>query len=289
MSRVRMSLLCAAVLAAGLLSPAIASASNVSSSAPSSVMAAKASKKKPKLPPPTGGFDYQLSRAYTPPAGVKIVARDSTDKPLKGAYNICYVNGFQTQPGELKSWPKKLLLTKNGKLFRDPGWPDEVLLNTSTKAKRKAIAKKLKPAIKRCKTRGFQAVEFDNLDSWTRSSGKLKKKHNVAMAKLLVKTAHGYGLAAGQKNTAELGKAGKKTIKFDFAVTEQCIRYRECSAYTKVYGRSRVFDIEYARDLDLTWAQACARTDRPTRVILRDHDLTTPASEDYVFDSCPVK
>ena len=132
----------------------------------------------------------------------------------------------------------------------------------------------------------FDAVEFDNLDSWTRSKGKLKKKHNVAMAKLLVKTAHGYGLAAAQKNTPELGTAGKKTIKFDFAVTEQCIQYRECSDYTKVYGQSRVFDIEYAEDLDLTWAQACAHTDRPTRVILRDHDLTTPDNTAYVFAAC---
>ncbi len=250
---------------------------------------ASAASANPELPPKSGSFDYQLGQPYAPAQGVKIVARDSTAKPAPKAYNICYVNGFQTQPGELKKWPKKLLLKKSGKLVRDPGWPDEVLLNSSTRAKRKAIAAKLKPAIKRCKTRGFDAVEFDNLDSWTRSKGKLRKSNNVNLAKSLVRTTHAYGLAAGQKNTPQLGKTGKTKIKFDFAVAEQCLRYRECGAYTKVYGRSLVFDIEYADDLDLTWAKACARRDRPTRMILRDHNLVSPARDDYVFATCEVR
>ena len=50
--------------------------------------------KEVKLFPEGAGFDYQLGGAYTPPKGVKIVARDRTESPAKGFYNICYINGF---------------------------------------------------------------------------------------------------------------------------------------------------------------------------------------------------
>src|SRR5690606_18115219 len=53
-----------------------------------------------QLPPPNARFDYQLGGAYTPPGGVQIVSRDREATPAAGAYNICYVNGFQIQPGE---------------------------------------------------------------------------------------------------------------------------------------------------------------------------------------------
>jgi hypothetical protein len=48
--------------------------------------------------------DYQLGGPYPPPGGTKIVVRDSMVSPAPGFYNICYVNGFQTQPGERELW-----------------------------------------------------------------------------------------------------------------------------------------------------------------------------------------
>src|SRR3546814_6194319 len=59
----------------------------------------------PELPPDGAAFDYQLGGAYPPPDGVEIVVRDRTAGPLEDAYSICYVNGFQTQPGEQDLWP----------------------------------------------------------------------------------------------------------------------------------------------------------------------------------------
>ena len=54
--------------------------------------------------PSTGRVDYQLGGAYTPPADVSVVARDSTDPPLAGVYSICYLNGFQSQPQQAQFW-----------------------------------------------------------------------------------------------------------------------------------------------------------------------------------------
>lgn len=94
-------------------------------------------------PPAHAGFDYQIGGAYTPPAGVEVVSRDHTAAPAPGLYNICYVNAFQAQPGELSTWrardPGLLLRDEDGGLVVDDEW-DEALLDTSTAAKREALA-----------------------------------------------------------------------------------------------------------------------------------------------------
>jgi hypothetical protein len=94
-------------------------------------------------PPANGPFDYQLGGAYPPPAGTRIVTRDRTDSPQPGVYSICYVNAFQTQPGELRWWRarhRSLLLRRHGREVHDPGWPGEVLLDTSTARNRAGLA-----------------------------------------------------------------------------------------------------------------------------------------------------
>ena len=239
--------------------------------------------------PASGRPDYQLGGGYTPATGVTIVERDSTDRPAAGKYSICYVNGFQTQPGELSGWerraPSALLRDDSGKLVADPGWPDEVLLDTRTAAKRAAITKELTRSVDRCADRGFAAVEFDNLDSWTRSGKRLTRSGNLALAASLVRIGHERGLAVGQKNTPQLGKAGRQTTGFDFVVAEECVQYDECAAYTSVYG-ARVIDVEYSDTLGRSWASVCRQRDRPAMTILRDRDLVTPASDEYVFEHC---
>jgi hypothetical protein len=239
---------------------------------------------------PTSGVpDYQLGGAYTPAADVTIVERDSTSHPVAGRYNICYVNGFQTQSEDARSWRahhrRLLLRAASGAIRRDPGWPGEMLLDTSTASRRRGIAAVIGRSIDRCASRGFDAVEFDNLDSWTRSKGSLTRADNLALATLLVARAHHDGLLAGQKNTPQLGAAGRDRAGFDFAVAEECVRYSECRAYTRVYG-ARVIDIEYTDDQPGSWASICASAARPAMTILRDRELVPPGRAAYTFRHC---
>jgi hypothetical protein len=240
-----------------------------------------------QLPPPGARFDYQLGGAYPAPDGAAVVARDSTASPAPGAYGICYVNGFQSQPGAV--WPRELLVhAASGRLLTDPGWPDEHLFDTSDAAKRAELAARLRPVIQHCASVGYRAVEFDNLDSYSRSHGALTLADAVPFAKLLVSDAHRAGLAAAQKNTAELGARGRDEIGFDFAVTEECDRYSECPSFTRVYG-SRVFDIEYTDDLRGTMAAVCARARTAPiapSTIIRDRDLVQPPSRAHVYTAC---
>lgn len=238
------------------------------------------------LPPTSALPDYQLGGAYDPPEGVGIVGRDRSAEPAAGLYSVCYVNGFQTQPGELDAWPDDLLLRDGDEVVFDPDWPDEALLDTGSAAQRSRIAEIVIPWIEGCADSGFQAVEFDNLDSFSRSGGALSLDANLALAELLVDAAHGVGLAAGQKNAAEHADVLKERAGFDFAVTEECAAYAECGAYTAVYG-AHVIDIEYTDQLPRPFTEMCADPDAPASTVLRDRDLVTPDDEGYVFAGCP--
>ncbi|WP_348787682.1 endo alpha-1,4 polygalactosaminidase [Leifsonia sp. NPDC080035] len=242
------------------------------------------------LPDPDAGFDYQLGGPSSPPEGVTVVERDRTAPPAGAGYDICYVNGFQTQPDASAAFAKRhpdLVLRAGGKPLADPGWPDEYLFDTSTRAKRAAIAATVGEWIEGCARDGFDAVEIDNLDSYTRSHDALTVDDNLALAADYARIAHGAGLAIAQKNTADqtrrLAKAG-----YDFAVTESCFAYQECDAYTSVYPV--VLDIEYTDELGAArFGAACASDDRPSAMILRDHDLVASSDPAHVYRSCPPR
>jgi hypothetical protein len=239
--------------------------------------------------PPAGGVvDYQLGGAYPPAPGVTGVVRDSTDAPAAGLYSVCYVNGFQTQPDDREEWLSDrgdLVLRQDGSPVVDPGWPDELILDTSTAERRSAIVDALAPTLSRCVESGFDAIEIDNLDSYTRSGGALDADDALDLAALFAARAHESGLAIAQKNAADLSARARAEAGFDFAVAEECHRFDECTSYTRVYGDA-VVDIEYSDDLRGIFADACADPATPRSTVLRDRALTTPADAGYVFEAC---
>lgn len=236
------------------------------------------------LPAADATFDYQLGGAYTPHAEVEALSRDRGAQPVRGLYNICYVNAFQTQPDALGWWQKQhpdlLLRDGGGEPVNDEAW-GEALLDTSTAAKRARLAEIVGGWIDGCAKSGFQAVEPDNLDSYERSGRRLTRAHNAAFARLLAARAHTAGLAIGQKNTTGLLKQ-REEIGFDFAITEECGRYDECDDYAAAYG-NRVFAVEYtARD----FARACSAVGAKLSVVRRDLDVRPAGQRGHVFRTC---
>jgi hypothetical protein len=235
------------------------------------------------LPPAGAAFDYQLGGAYPPPSDVEVVARDATAEPEPGRYSLCYVNGFQTQPGESEHWlrehPDLVLRDGDGAPFADPAWPDEFLLDTSTEEKRMRIAALLGTVVASCATSGFDAVEIDNLDTYDRSEGALELADNIDLAARYARIAHDLGLAIAQKNGAGYSARLRAEVGFDFAVTEDCAQFDECSDYTDAYG-DLVFDIEYDRSYFL---DAC---DVVGSAVLRDRNLAPIGADGYLFDTC---
>ncbi len=242
------------------------------------------------LPPVNGQFDYQIGGAYAPSSSVTIVDRDRNDPAVSGKYTICYVNVFQTQPGAETTWWKAnhsdLLLKKsNGSYVGDPGWPGEILLDTSTAAKRAGIATIENGWIDGCANAGFKAVEPDNLDSYTRSGGRLTKAENVALAALLAAHSHGAALAFAQKNNTDITSSDRSKVGFDFAIAEECGFYGECASYTGLYG-SHVIEIEYTDNGRSAFTAACAARGSSLSIIYRDRDVVPRGDGAYHYEYC---
>jgi hypothetical protein len=232
--------------------------------------------------PPTGQrFDYQLDCPYALPDGVTVVSRDHGALPAAGAYNICYVNAFQTQPDS--TWPDELILRDaQGHLVKDPDW-DEFVLDITDAGKRSEIASRVGEWIRECSTKGFDAVELDNLDTYTRFGQRLSRADTIEYARALLDLSHARFLAVAQKNSAE-DSATFRALGFDFVIAEECWdpdNEGDCQAYTAEYGE-RVFDIEYD---EAAFERGC-QAGTPPVPLLRDRDARAPGP-DYVRRECP--
>jgi hypothetical protein len=246
-------------------------------------------------PPVNAKFDYQIGGDYPLPRGVQVVTRDWFAGSPDAPYSICYVNGFQTQddedgvdrPDERSTWPAELVLRGLGD---DPNWGGEYLIDISSAAKRAQAADWVQQMIQTCADKGFDAVEYDNLDSWTRFDDTpvehevpFGKTQAIRYAELLTDRAHALGLAVAQKNTPELSRrVSRRVIGFDFAVAESCGRYAECHDYRALFG-NRVIAIEYRRK---DFRRACRAVGRWVSVALRDRNVTLPGSGTYRYAAC---
>jgi hypothetical protein len=232
------------------------------------------------LPPAGAGFDYQIGGGYTPPDGVEVVSRDHDDDPAAGLYNICYVNAFQAQPGTEEEWGDLLLRDAGGNIVYDGEW-GEAVLDIRTADKRGRIADKVNSWTDQCADKGFQAVEPDNYDSYSRSKNLLTPDHAQAHIRLLSAHAHQVGLAIAQKNTVEL--AGNRVANgLDFAVAEECGEWEECGDYVDGFG-DNVIVIEYT---ETGLATACDEWAGRLSIVLRDDLVSTPDSGDHVYRTC---
>jgi hypothetical protein len=232
------------------------------------------------LPPAGSKFDYQIGGGYAPPEGVEVVTRDHGDEPAPDLYNICYVNAFQAQPGTEEEWGDLLLRDAAGNIVYDGDW-GEALLDIRTADKRTRIADKVNGWTNECADKGFQAVEPDNYDSYDRSENLLTTAQAQTYIKLLSAHAHGRGLAIAQKNTVEL--AGNRVANgLDFAVAEECGEWEECGDYVDAFGTA-VIVIEYTEQ---GLSTACAGWGDELSIVMRDVDVTTPGSGEYVYQTC---
>lgn len=282
----------------------------------------------PKAFPANAKFDYQIGAAYKPASGVQVVSRDVSETPAAGLYNLCYVNGFQTQPDDgagtegTSAWfaadPQRrgLLLANptpdvptaddggaySRDFYVDPGWPDEIMFDIRTPEQREALAEIVGRHLATCADQGFDAVEVDNLDTFTRAYADVEDRESartdpdfdgtdaaklmsaddaLAFAGLLIDRAHAAGLAIAQKNTMELGAAGREA-GFDLAVVEECGSTGECADYAEVYGGDWV-DIEYSAS---GFSKACRQVKNTISVVRRDEFVTAPGSGTYVYNEC---
>ncbi|WP_329227499.1 endo alpha-1,4 polygalactosaminidase [Streptomyces canus] len=233
------------------------------------------------LPPKHVPWDYQIGGAYPPATGVRVVSRSYEDAPAPGLYNICNINAYQAESDAESDWDADLLLRDaNGKVVHDTDW-GEAVLDIRTAAKRERIAAELNTWIDACAAKGYQAVEPDNYDSFTRFPSYLKAAQAEALMKLLAAHAHAKGLAVAQKNTAEL-VSDRALLGLDFAIVEECAEYDECGTFADAFD-DHVLVVEYTKK---GLATACATWSSTLSVVRRDEEVVPEGADGFLRETC---
>ena len=161
----------------------------------------------------------------------------------KGHRVVCYINA-----GAWEDWRPDAARYPGGVKGRElDGWPGERWLDIR---RLDVLGPILVDRLDLCAAKGFDGVEFDNVDGYSNRTGfALSRADQLAFDKWLAARAHERGLAVGLKNTLEL--ADELEPHFDFAILEQCFQYRECAlAAPFVDAGKSVVDIEYSLGRD---------------------------------------
>ncbi len=97
-----------------------------------------------------------------------------------------------------------------------------------------------------CKSKGFDAVEPDNVDGFANSTGfKLSASDQLAYNRYIAKAAHDRGLSVGLKN--DVDQLGDLVGDFDWALNEECFQYQECGGYYAFTSAGKsVLQVEYS-------------------------------------------
>jgi hypothetical protein len=164
----------------------------------------------------------------------------------KGRKVICYMEAGAWEPyrPDAQGFPKAVL----GKNLRD--WPDHRWLDIRDRA---ALGPLIEARLDLCRGRGFDGVEFDDLEVYAADSGfPLTIADQLAYNRFLAEAAHRRGLSAGLKNA--LSQVETLLPLFEFAINEQCFEFAECARLLPFVSAGKaVFNAEY----NLEQAQFC--------------------------------
>ena len=73
-------------------------------------------------------------------------------------------------PWMLQEHPDLILTDSNGDFVNDPDWPEEFILDIRAEWQRQELSEIVGDWIRQCGQDGFDAIEIDNLDTFTRFS-----------------------------------------------------------------------------------------------------------------------
>jgi hypothetical protein len=212
----------------------------------------------PQPPPVRASWQWQLDGRLDPSVPARVYDVDGFDASRatvarlhrEGRYVVCYVS-----VGAWERWRPDAARFPPAALGADNGWPGERWLDIR---RIEALAPILRTRFARCRAKGFDAVEADNVDGYANDSGfPLTAADQLRFNRWVARAVHAQGLAVALKN--DLEQAPALARHFDFAVLEQCFQYRECErARPFLQAGKAVFDAEYA----LSTADFCPQARR---------------------------
>src|SRR5262245_57916698 len=170
---------------------------------------------------------------------------------------VCYLSA-----GTWEKWRRDAASFPTQVLGKSNGWSGERGLDVRAMAVLKPI---MRTRLAMCRRKGFDAVEFDNVDGFQNATGfPLTAAEQLRYDVFLANAAHRRGMSALLKN--DLGQIRKLLPYFDAALNEQCFQYRECAALSRFIEAGKpVFQVEYK----LSAATFCATANRRSFNALR--------------------
>ena len=95
------------------------------------------------------------------------------------------------------------------------------------------------------KSKGFTAIEFDNVDGYSNSNGLgTTYADQIDYNRFLAESAHTHNMTVALKN--DLGQVNDLVSYFDFAINEECNKYDECDSLKPfVTNKKFVLGVEY--------------------------------------------
>ncbi|MBI1735843.1 MAG: endo alpha-1,4 polygalactosaminidase [Candidatus Rokubacteria bacterium] len=160
---------------------------------------------------------------------------------------ICYMSA-----GSWEDWRPDAGQFPAAVLGATNGWPGERWLDIR---RLDVLGPIMEARLDRCKSKGFDAVEPDNVDGYANRSGfPLTYADQLRYNIFLARAAHARGLSIGLKN--DLDQVRDLEPYFDWALNEECFSYDECEMLQPFVDAGKaVFHVEY----ELPTSAFCAR------------------------------
>jgi len=188
----------------------------------------------------TGTLDTSVNVPTYDLDGFDTTASTVTTLRAAGHHAICYISAgsWEDWRPDAASYPSSVLGSSNG-------WPGERWVDIRQISALKPI---MDSRLDMCRSKGFEAVDPDNVDGYTNNSGfPLTAADQLAFNRWMAAEAHTYGLSVGLKN--DLDQVPDLVGSYDFAVNEQCNQYKECAALNPFISAGKaVLQIEYKGD-----------------------------------------
>jgi endo-alpha-1,4-polygalactosaminidase (GH114 family) len=153
----------------------------------------------------------------------------------RGAHAVCYVSAgtaekFRPDYGRYARFDRRHGGRLIGKPFSDR-FSNENWLDIGPARNRRFVLRQVRRRTAKCAAAGFDGVEYDVVDAYAqgkRVTGfRITSQEQLRFNRALARGAHSFGLAVGLKN--DLGQIEQLEPRFDFAINEQCLQYRECT------------------------------------------------------------
>jgi len=197
-------------------------------------------------PAPDTTWQWQLTQPVdvTVPAEMYDVdlfetpARVVADLKARGRRVVCYLSAgsFERWRPDAARFPRRVI----GRPL--DGWPGERWLDIRRIG---ILAPIMRARLDLCAAKGFDAVEPDNIDGYVNDTGfRLRAAEQLRFNRFLAREAHARGLSIGLKN--DLGQVAALEPHYDWAINEECFRYRECHRLLPFRRAGKaVFTVEY--------------------------------------------